>query len=64
MSDLEKLKALLTEFGVGFECCVSSTGFPYISCCEGSAKVSGYHLFRTEFDFDKDGKFVEMGAWE
>lgn len=59
LSDLEKLKRLLTEFGVEF----TENGTALI-CEEGSKKVTGYSGFVTEFTFDSGGKFVEMGAYE
>ncbi|MFG9350137.1 hypothetical protein ACEP28_32440 [Pseudomonas aeruginosa] len=59
MSDQEKLKALLTEFGVGFTEDETS-----ISCEAGDAKVGGYIGFGTTFEFDTEGKFKRMGAWE
>lgn len=59
ISDKEKLKRLLTEFGVEF----TEKGNSII-CDEGSEKVAGYSGFVTEFTFDADGKFVEMGAYE
>lgn len=58
-SDRDKFKRLLQEFGVEFtekDCS--------IICEEGSKKVAGYSGFVTEFTFDADGKFVEMGAYE
>lgn len=59
-TDKEKLIELLTEFGVGFELEENNR----VVCTQGKDKVDGYHLFYTTFDFDKDGKFTEMGAWE
>jgi hypothetical protein len=59
MSDFEKLKALLTEFGVGF-----GEGQWRIVCESGGEKVTGYSGLFTEFTFDGDGSFIEMGAYE
>lgn len=59
MNDKEKLKALLTEFGVGF-----TEDDASITCEEGDAKVGGYIGFGTTFEFDTEGKFIRMGAWE
>ena len=63
MTDLDKLKALLTEFGVGFEVEATEDGTS-VTCSDGRSKVSGYAGFFTSFDFDCAGKFKEMGAWE
>jgi len=63
MTDFEKLKALLTEFGVGFEVKEGKLGTE-VRCECGAHKVEGYSSFFTEFNFNKDGKFICMGAWE
>jgi len=59
MTDREKLVALLTAFGVGFEEKKNA-----IVCREGCAKIDGYSQFVTLFEFDDAGAFVKMGAWE
>jgi len=66
VTDLEKLKALLTEFGVGFETrrSVQTCGGIVVECREGATKVAGNPYFFTAFDFDAQGKFIEMGAYE
>jgi hypothetical protein len=70
MTDKEKLTNLLTEFGVEFkienedDSIEKLKEYQFIECHEGSEKVNGYYGFLTGFVFDKDGKFVEMGAWE
>lgn len=63
MTDYEKLKQLLTEFGVEFE---ESEGVrsKIITTTEGSRKVDGYNSFYTAFEFNEDGVFLGMGAWE
>jgi hypothetical protein len=66
MTDYEKLKALLTEFGVEFRF-VEEEGDckeKFIECFSGDNKVTGYSGFYTSFGFDRSGKFIEMGAWE
>ena len=67
MTDYEKVKALLTDFGVGFEDrqpCTDTGGCPHIICREGDAKVAGHTMFFIDFEFDKNGKFLKVGAWE
>ena len=59
MTDKEKLTALLKELGIGFKDEGKS-----LKCETGMDKVSGYTFFWTEFQFDDDGKFIHMGAWE
>ncbi len=63
MSDYEKLKELLTSFGVGFTEKTHEDRL-LINCAYGSAKVTGYIDFLTSFEFDQSGKFIEVGAWE
>jgi hypothetical protein len=62
MTDKGKLEKLLTEFGVGWR---SPT--PEAIKCGGYnsyAKIDGYPRFYTLFEFDPEGKFISMGAWE
>lgn len=61
MPDKEKLRRLLTDFGVEFEEHPISNS---ITCREGREKIDGYSMFFTDFEFDDDNKFVKMGAWE
>ena|SRR3990167_866990 len=62
-TDREKLAVLLTEWGVGFEI-DERLGVNNIMCREGGAKIDGYSMFCTMFEFDAAGKFIKMGAWE
>lgn len=65
VTDYERVKAMLTEFGVEFTEHKSVKGdLTFLQCKSGSEKVGGYSGFYTDFDFDKDGKFLGMGAWE
>jgi len=63
MTDLEKLKALLTEFGVGFGV-ICENQRRVVTCSESADKVEGYPNFYTSFVFDVRGKFMHMGAYE
>lgn len=67
MTDIEKLKVLFDEFGIGYstgKCPSNSLWHTALSCEEGHNKIDGYNGFFTDFAFDKNGKFIEMGAWE
>lgn len=65
MTDYEKLKILLGEFGVEFAESVSEyNGRKLVHCVHGMKKVSGYPRFGTCFEFHPNGTFIEMGAWE
>jgi hypothetical protein len=69
MTDKEKLVALLKEWGVvyndspniynGVNQVVLSTDH-----YGKNSKVTGYSGFATEFTFDSEGKFVNIGIWE
>lgn len=70
MSDYDKLKALFTEFGIGFN---EGKDDEYLGCDDtdnkiviaaGDSKVDGYCMFFTEFVFEKDGSFSNVGLWE
>ncbi len=63
MTDLDKLKGLLSEFGVEYTS-VEALGVISIACSQGSVKVSGYVEFYTAFEFTSEGEFILMGAWE
>jgi hypothetical protein len=75
LTDKEELIALLTKWGVPFtEECGGYSGSwgegihsgirVYAGKVRVRAKNWGYHGFYTEFDFDEDGSFTAMGAWE
>ena len=67
MSDKDRLTALLRDFGVGFrEEETESKGEKIIqvTCEQGASRVGGYGGFVTAFEFDRDGTFKSMGAWE
>lgn len=70
MTDKEKLLALLKEWGVSYK---DDPNFynPALNqvileanAYADTAKVVGYNGFVTEFTFDKDGKFTNIGIWE
>ena len=69
MTDREKLKALLDEWGVPyledqFSEQPSVTVGRSLRGLPESGKVTGYRRFFTDFEFDDVGSFVRMGAWE
>jgi hypothetical protein len=66
MTDKEKLAALFTEFGIGFfdhETKIEIDVMPDSNDRE-SLKVKGYSGFATEFNFDENGKFIDVYIWE
>ena len=64
MTDYEKLKALFTEFGVEFtEHKSIGKTLNWICCTNGNDMGSGFGNCYTDFNFDKDGKFIGMGAY-
>jgi hypothetical protein len=72
MTDLEKLKALLTSWGVPFNregpSEADTTSFLIVGSeseyYHTHPKITGYPGFYTSYTFDNEGKFVKMGAWE
>ena len=58
MTDIEKLKALFDEFGIGYRDIGTA-----ITCHYGDDKVDGYPEQYVTFDFDSEGGFEEMGVW-
>lgn len=62
MTDKEKLIALLTEFGVDFE--QTRKVADDLSSPGKSIKVEGHLGFYTLYEFNNDGSFKEMGAYE
>ena len=59
MTDKQKVAALLRDLFIGFR-----EELEFIKVSEGSLNVTGYPGFYTLFEFDKDGKFETVGAWE
>ncbi len=66
MTDKEKLIALLDEWGVPYFAGPDFVSVGYGPKCPliESSKVDGYCGFFTDFEFDAEGNFVKMGAWE
>lgn len=75
MTDLEKLKALLDKWGVGYHesrrdfIRQSLENFDGVAItidgvANDSEKWDSYLGFFTEFVFNPDGSFKMMGAWE
>jgi hypothetical protein len=62
-TDLEKVKQLFTELGIGWEEAALNQN-TIIRCHEGQARINGYSFFFTDFTFDVNGTFLEMGAYE
>lgn len=71
-TDYEKSKELFDGFGIEYESGMFEQklinnqvydGY-FIYCKYGGKKVGGYIAFYTQFTFDKNGKFVEIGAYE
>lgn len=72
MTDLEKLKQVFTEIGIGFtesptqlENHVAPHGGTEIRCTANkNTNVEGYTEFFATFDFDNEGKFIVMSVYE
>ena len=77
MTDLEKLRDLLTGFGLEWEeespysqTGVRPGGAPIdvrggtLLALESNEKTAGYGSFYADFIFDHEGLFVQAGFWE
>lgn len=74
MNDKQKLIQMLLDFGVSFkeQRCKNARGWndgvefgnSLYGEWDESNKVDGYSGFFTQFEFDENGKFVCVGAWE
>lgn len=69
MNDIDKLSELLSSWGVEYSY-TAHVGTQNISVesethfCDNNSKRVGCTGFYTNFEFDYDGKFICMGAWE
>lgn len=64
MKDMEKVRSLLTELGVVYTEELHG-GRLILRVTEGEGpKNVGYGGFITDFEFNLEGTFLEMGAWE
>lgn len=66
-SDLRKLIDLLDGFRVGYRVLKKAYGSQRgytVRCDQGMHKVEGSSGFGTFYQFDLEGHFVKMGAWE
>lgn len=65
MTDIEKLKAVFTEIGVGFrEIPGHGAGEVMLRCQANMPGNTGYRDSIAEFEFLPDGKFKQFGLWE
>jgi len=83
MTDVERLKQLLIDFGIEFtdtmdvdmaseqtlqvkqnQVKTKRSFLQTIRIQEGTGSVKGYSYFYTDFEFDTDGKFIDVGIWE
>ena len=63
MTDLDKLKGLLSEFGVGYSS-IQEGNVDSIVCTAGAKRVDGHIDFYAEYEFTSEGAFINMGVWE
>jgi hypothetical protein len=65
MTDLDKVKALHDELGIGYEEQVNPEKMEtYIVLKEGREKIVGHPEFYTHYKFDFAGAFIEVGIYE
>jgi hypothetical protein len=64
-TDLRRLEEWLETVGVEYVRQVNTVRqCIYITTESGAKGVGGYSGFCTSFEFDMNGKFIEMGAYE
>lgn len=65
-TDLQKVKTLFEELGIDFKESPRPDphGIVLLLEAKSSDKVKGYNGFHSEYEFDKDGKFLHVGIWE
>jgi hypothetical protein len=72
MKDIDKLKQIFDEFGIKYDATIpKKTGInadwlQYVEIPQErfDSKNRGYIGFFTQFVFDENGKFIEVGAYE
>lgn len=65
MTDYEKLKAVFTDIGVGFEESNDKTGNLFLTQkAKLMPNVNGYVGFEAEFSFTPEGKFTTLDITE
>jgi hypothetical protein len=66
-TELDRWKLFLADFGIEYrEELGDQPGDPVMRLCmeKGMRKVTGYNGFMTDIEFDADGRFTQIGAWE
>ncbi len=64
-TDMARWKVFLAEFEIEFEeVQIEQPAGVLLRLREGMANVVGYFEFFTDVEFDGDGRFVKIGAWE
>jgi hypothetical protein len=63
-TDLEDWRAFLTRFGVGFKEEPGRGPEMHLTLTSGATRVTGYNGFFTSIEFDAEGAFIQLGAWE
>ena len=65
MTDYERTREFMESLDIGYTEDVDTVGQKiHILLQEGNKNISGYANFCTWFDFDLEGKFIQVGAWE
>lgn len=64
ISDYERFKQLLDSVECEYSESTGQNETKVLLFKEGSRKVTGYSGFFVEITFSKDGKFIEIGAFE
>jgi hypothetical protein len=64
-TDLERFVELYRSVGIEVKPTKTDKGITSIVLeANSDPKITGYHGFATQLDFDADGKFISQGVWE
>ena len=66
LSDMERFLAICKDFGLDPEILVhfDGSGQQEVVFYKGKPRTTGYPGFMSTWLFDREGRFIETGAWE
>jgi hypothetical protein len=63
-TDLEDWRAFLSRFEVGFKEELGHAPETHLTMTGGATRVTGFNGLFTSIEFDAEGTFIQLGAWE
>lgn len=69
VTQLEAVKKLFDQLGIGYEACIGFDGDRHVQTVElladrDHSKIRGYSGFVAMFNFTMDDEFIDVGIWE